>query len=187
MSTEDEKYPLGRRITVNGKGGKTTLSKALAKRFALEFIEQDAIRHQANWVELTNDEHIVAALERFKTAPNGWISDGNYSALREAVVAESDTVIVLALPWRVMVWRTFKRTFWRGISRKELWNGNRENLFLTFFTRNSVLYDLWHRRERYRSFAETAIADTPTNVRLVIIRTARELDDFYEEHGLARE
>jgi len=43
----DPEFPLGRRITVNGKGGKTTLSKALAERFDLEFIEQDAIRHQA--------------------------------------------------------------------------------------------------------------------------------------------
>ena len=187
MSTEDEKYPLGRRIMVNGKGGKTTLSKALAMRFDLEFIEQDAIKHQANWVELTNDEHRAAALERFKSTPNGWISDGNYSALRDAVVAESDTVIVLALPWRVMFWRTFKRSLLRGLTRQELWNGNRENIFLNLFTRNSVLYDLWRRRERFRSFAETATAETPTNVRLVIFRTARELEEFYEEYGLVRE
>lgn len=187
MSDEAHEYPLGRRIAVHGKGGKTTLSKALAKRFGLEFIEQDAIKHQANWVELSHDEHRRVSLERFGNALDGWVSDGNYSAIREMVFEHAETVIVLALPWRLMFWRTFKRTLMRGLTRRELWNGNRENLWLNFFSRNSVLYDLWKRRERFRTFEESTRAEAPEHLRVIILRSARDLDDFYAKYELVRE
>ena len=73
MSSGETDFPLGRRISVEGKGGKTTLSKALAKRFGLDFIEQDAIRHQANWVELPVEEHREVLKERFAKAEVGWV------------------------------------------------------------------------------------------------------------------
>ncbi|MDA1280643.1 MAG: adenylate kinase [Chloroflexi bacterium] len=187
MVESDSEYPLGRRIAVFGKGGKTTLSKALARRFHLEFIEQDSIKHQANWVELSPEEHWCAAETRFEQAPNGWVSDGNYSALRDLVLARIDTVVVLALPWRVMLWRTFKRTVIRLVTREELWNGNRENFRGSFLSRDSIIYDLFRRRRRFMSFGEQAEAETPAHIKLVVVRTSRELDDLYREHGLIRE
>ena len=185
ISTESE-YPLGRRIAVFGKGGKTTLSKALATRFGLEFIEQDAIRHQANWVELSNDKHREGLIARFDRAEAGWVSDGNYRAVRDLVYERVETVIVLALPWRVMFWRTFKRSVGRFVTREELWNGNRESVWATFFSRDSVVYDLYRRRKSFTTFAQTFEAETPEHIRLVIIRSARELDRLYAEHGLTR-
>ena len=77
----DSENPLGRFIAVQGKGGKTTLSKALARRFDLGFIEQDEIRHQANWVELSNEEHRQVLNNLFDEYSSGWVSDGNYRAI----------------------------------------------------------------------------------------------------------
>jgi adenylate kinase family enzyme len=182
----DAGYPLGRRIAVFGKGGKTTLARALAARFDLEFVEQDAIRHQANWTEISNERHRALLRERFAQAANGWVSDGNYSAVRDIVYERVDTVIVLALPWRVMFWRTLVRSIRRLITREVLWNGNRESFALTFFDRNSVLYDLFRRRRRFKRFAEEAAAGAPSHVKIVIVRSARELDRFYAEYGLIR-
>jgi adenylate kinase family enzyme len=183
------KYPLGRRINVKGKGGKTTLSKALAVRFGLEFIEHDEIRHQANWVERSREEHIKVFSERIVNSPNGWVADGNYGSIGGLGFDDVDTVIALALPLRVMMWRTFKRTFRRWIRSEVLWNGNRESFWTSFFnfSSQSVIYDIWVRRERFRSIAESVRADTPQHVNLVIIRTSKELDNFYEKHGLTRE
>jgi adenylate kinase family enzyme len=179
-------YPLGRRINVVGKGGKTTLSKALAERFDLEFIEQDAIRHQANWVELPEEDHRQALAEIMSGAGNGWVCDGNYSGVRDMVYADVDTIIALALPWRVMLWRTFKRSFKRVFTREELWNGNRESAWEVFFTRKSVIYDLWIRRRLFKTIAEWAGSDKPDEARLIVIHTAKELDEFYAEYGLVR-
>ncbi len=186
MNSEAAEYPLGRRIAVFGKGGKTTLSKALAERFGLEFIEQDAIRHQANWVELTNERHREVLITRFDAAEDGWVSDGNYSAVRDLVYERIETVIVLALPWRVMLWRTFKRTVRRFATREELWNGNRESAWMTFFSRESVVYDLYHRRKKFTTYAQVAEAETPSHIRLLIVHSARELDELYARYGLIR-
>jgi hypothetical protein len=101
-------------------------------------------------------------------------------------MAEVETVVVLALPLRVMLWRTFKRSFWRAITRRALWNGNRESFWNAFFTRESVIYDIWIRRERFRTFAESAKASAPDGVRVVIIRSGKELNEFYEQYGLVR-
>ena len=186
MNSETSEYPLGRRIAVFGKGGKTTLAKALAERFNLTIIEQDEIRHQANWIERSNEEHRKVLLERFERADPGWVVDGNYTAVRDAVYDRAETVIVLALPWRVMLWRTFKRTVRRFVTREVLWNGNRESVWTAFFSRDSVIYDLYRRRDKFLAEAERTAAELPEHIRLVIVRSARELDEFYIEHGLVR-
>lgn len=177
-------YPLGRRIAVFGKGGKTTLSKALAERFELEFIEQDAIRHQADWVELPIEEHREILISRFGQSEAGWVSDGNYSGVHDLVYERVETVIVLALPWRLMLWRTFKRTVRRFVTREVLWNGNRESVWTSFFSRESVIYDLYRRRKKFLAEAEKTEAELPDHIRLVVIRSARDLSEFYEMHGL---
>ena len=187
MSSGETDFPLGRRISVEGKGGKTTLSKALAKRFGLDFIEQDAIRHQANWVELPVEEHREVLKERFAKAEVGWVSDGNYRAINDVVLAEVDTVIVLGFSLKVMMWRTFKRTLRRSLKREVLWNGNRENWWTSFFSRQSVLYDIWIRRERFRSYASRTRNGMPDHVELIVIRTPKQLDEFYGKYGLVRE
>lgn len=169
-----------------GKGGKTTLSKALAARFGLEFVELDELKHQANWTELPADEHREVARARLDRAKDGWVADGNYGDLRSMIYERAETVVVLALPWRVMLWRTFKRSMRRVVNREELWNGNRENLWTILFSRDSVVYDLYRRRNKFMTFAEVAEAETPSNIRLIVVRSARELDELYAKHGLVR-
>ncbi|MGE4606738.1 MAG: hypothetical protein AAEJ52_08370, partial [Myxococcota bacterium] len=67
-----------------------------------------------------------------------------------------------------------------------LWNGNRESFLVTLFSRDSVVYDLYLRRNEFRSFAEVAEARTPSRIRLVILRSPRELKLFYAAYGLVR-
>lgn len=186
MASEAPDYPLGRRIAVFGKGGKSTLSSALCKRFGLEFIEQDSIRHQAHWTELSDERHREIALERFDKAARGWVSDGNYAAVRDLVYERVETVIVLALPFRVMLWRTLVRSLRRMVTRQELWNGNRASFVMTFFSRDSVLYEMFQQRRVLESFAEVTEAEAPSQFRLVILRSTRELKRFYAEHALVR-
>jgi len=179
-------YSLGTRIAVFGKGGKTTLSRALADRLGLAFVELDALRHMSGWEERPDDEMRVLTTSVLDGAQQGWVVDGNYQILRDLLFDRVDTVIVLALPWRVMFWRTFKRSFKRVLRREELWNGNRESFWMTFFTRDSVVYDMWRRRDHFRNMADELEGQIPDGIETQVVRTTRALDDFYENHGLRR-
>ncbi|MFM6963742.1 MAG: hypothetical protein ACKOWJ_05730 [Micrococcales bacterium] len=52
--------------------------------------------------------------------------DGNYGAVRDILDARITHLIWLDFPRWFVMWRLLRRTAWRTISRKELWNGNRE-------------------------------------------------------------
>ncbi len=179
-------YPLGKRIAVFGKGGKTTLARALADRFEFEFVELDAIRHMAGWVERPDDDFREVVTATLDGARAGWVTDGNYLTVRRLIFDRVETVIVLALPWKIMLWRTFKRSFRRSYKREELWNGNREKFWLTFFTRQSVVYDLWWRRNHFRNFPEEISEGAPEGIDMHIIRSAKSLEELYETYGLQR-
>jgi len=180
------KYPLGRRIAVFGKGGKTTLARALADRFGIEFVELDAIRHLAGWNERPDDDMRAVVTATLDRAEMGWVTDGNYRIVRRFIFDRVETVIVLALPWKIMLWRTFKRSLRRSLKREELWNGNRENFWTTFFTRDSVVYDLWRRRHHFRDILTEISEGAPEGIDIHIIRTTKSLGAFYEKYGLRR-
>ena len=180
-------YPLGRHIAVFGKGGKTTLARAMARKFDLEFVELDAIRHLARWEERADDETRDVLISRIDAAESGWVTDGNYRVTRDLILDRADTVVVLALPWKTMVWRTLKRSLIRSFTRQELWNGNRESIRATFFSRQSVVYDLWFRRHHFRTIAEEFLVQKPQGVELLIIRTSEELENLYRDFDLIRD
>jgi len=183
---DSELYPLGKRIAVFGKGGKTTLARALADRFEFEFVELDAIRHMAGWVERPDDDFREVVTASLDGAQRGWVTDGNYLTVRRLIFDRVETVIVLALPWKIMLWRTFKRSLGRSYKREELWNGNRENFWLTFFTRRSVVYDLWWRRNHFRNFPKEISAGAPAEIDMHIIRSPKSLEELYEKYGLQK-
>jgi adenylate kinase family enzyme len=149
-------------------------------------VELDALRHMSGWEERPDDEMRVLTTSVLDGAQQGWVVDGNYQILRDLLFDRVDTVIVLALPWRVMFWRTFKRSFKRVLRREELWNGNRESFWMTFFTRDSVVYDMWRRRDHFRNMADELEGQIPDGIETQVVRTTRALDDFYENHGLRR-
>src|SRR5262245_40756111 len=132
---------LGPRIVIVGTSGsgKTTLARRVAERLDIPHVELDALRHGPNWAPAPWD--VFRA--RFEAATSGpaWVVDGNYSAIRDAVWSKANTLVWLQYPFHIVFWRLWWRTIRRGISRQELWNGNRESLSTAFFSRDSIL--LW--------------------------------------------
>ncbi len=129
-----------RRIAVVGTAsgcGKTTLARALARKLDATFVELDALVHGPGWVE-TPDEVL-----RAKVAPllehERWVVDGNYRRkIGDVVLSRADLVVWLDLPVHVWLPRLAWRTLRRGVTREELWNGNRESLRAAVWGKDSL-------------------------------------------------
>jgi adenylate kinase family enzyme len=131
-----------RRIIVTGStgAGKSTLAGALARRLGVPHVELDALYWDPGWTAAPPDllrERVDAALP----ADGAWVVDGHYRAVRDLVWGRADTLVWLDYPLPLVFWRLFWRCIVRGIKNVELFNGNREELWKHFFTRESLF--LW--------------------------------------------
>lgn len=131
----------GRRIAIVGTtgSGKTTLARRIAQRLQISHIELDAFYWEPNW---------TAALppvfrDQVTKALNGdrWVADGNYSAVRDIVWSQADTVVFLDDSFGLVMRRLLQRTLQRSLRQEKLWNGNRESIRKSFLSQDSIL--LW--------------------------------------------
>ncbi len=139
-----------RRIAVVGTSGsgKTTLAFRLARILGVPHVELDAIHWGPNWTPPSRE------VFRQRTAQalsgNAWVTDGNYSAVRDIIWSRADTVVWLDYALPVVLARVLWRTIWRAFTREKLWNENQERVREAFFSRDSII--LWalttYRRRR---------------------------------------
>src|SRR5687768_14996003 len=81
--------------------GKSTLGRSVSAQLAIPFYELDSLRHQANWVELP-DEDFRRGVEQW-ARQESWVIDGNYSLVRDLIWPRATTIVWLDLPrWRIM-------------------------------------------------------------------------------------
>lgn len=141
------------RIAVIGTtgSGKSTLARALAERLGLFRLELDAIMWGPNWTASTDEairEGVLAQLPETR-----WVSDGNYSMVRDIIWSRADTLVWLDYAYPVILRRLFRRTLRRVQGKEVLWNGNKERFATQFLSRESLfLWQLqthWKHRERY--------------------------------------
>ncbi|SHL28171.1 AAA family ATPase [Phytopseudomonas punonensis] len=170
----------GRRISVVGcsGAGKSTLSRRLAQRLGYRHVELDALFHQPNWQPLPTEQFQQATREALHG--DGWIAEGNYSAVRPLVRERSDMVIWLDLPrytvMRQVLWRTLRRLG----TREELWNGNRErwsNLF-RLNPGQSILAWSWTRHPIYRQRYSEEMRNTPAGCQYVRLNSRQAVEAF---------
>ena len=174
-------HALGRRIWVVGTSGsgKSTLASTLAVLLRLPNIEFDALYHGPNWAEPTQEEftsRVNAAL-----CSGEWVCDGNYSFVREMMLAEAETIIWLDLSFSVVFTSVVRRTLRRCIKKEVLWNGNRERLWQQFFARDSLFWWVISTHHSRRKRFETMFAETNVASKLVRFRNRREVNGFVEK------
>jgi adenylate kinase family enzyme len=162
-------------VVGNSGSGKSRLARELAGVLGVPHLELDAVYHQPDWEPLPADQfkRVVAA----RASEDGWVIDGNYSAVRPVVWARADTVVWLDPPRRTVMRQVTWRTVRRAATRQELWNGNREPLanFLSWVPEESVISWAWHSHAKYRTRYAGAAAD-PANAHLAFIRLAGRRD-----------
>ncbi|MGE0056407.1 MAG: shikimate kinase [Dehalococcoidia bacterium] len=134
---------LGRRISVRGVtgSGKSTLARALGEALGLKVIELDAINWQRpGWDQLSTEEFRAQVTEAIASAPDGWVIEGNYSAVADIYLAQIDTMVWLHLPWRTSFSRMVRRTLQRARKKELLWGAQHESLKTQLFSRKNSLW-----------------------------------------------
>lgn len=133
--------PPGQRIAVVGVtgSGKTTCARRISRSRGIPHVELDALHWGPNWTPANREtfrQRVAAAL-----ATDEWVTDGNYSIVRDLVWQRADTIIWLDYPLPLILWRLLRRSVSRAYSQEELWQGNRERWHTQFFSRDSLF--LW--------------------------------------------
>jgi len=159
--------------------GKTTVGRRLAASLGVPFIELDSIFHQAGWVDLPRDEFRQRV--RGALTADGWVVDGNYSAVQDLVWQRADTVVWLDLPRWLVMQRIVLRTVRRAATRERLWNGNREPLrnFYRLNPEMSIIRWAWVKHPEYVERYGAATADAAyAHLRFVRLRSQRDVRAF---------
>ena len=175
---------IGQRIVVLGVtgSGKSTLARTLADIYGLGYIELDALFWKSDWVQSSDEEFIAKIKQALAQSADGWVVDGNYSRVGNLVWSQADTLIWLDYPLRVNLWRLWKRTWKRFLSRETLWgSNNRENLWKHFLTRDSLF--LWaiqsHPRKR-KQYGAVFHSSEFAHYCLLRFSSPRETDQWVE-------
>ena len=173
-----------RRISIvgNSGSGKSTTGAAIAARLDIPYIELDAVHHLAAWTPIDPDAFVARVGEL--TSGDAWVVDGNYRVVvREGPVWERvDTVVWLDVPRWLTMWQVSKRTIGRAITRRELWNGNREEWrnIVSWAPERNMMRWTWTRHHQTRQRYEQLLEPPPVGVEVFRLRSRREIEQFLD-------
>ena len=121
-----------RRLLVAGTSGsgKTTLAGTVARVLGVPRVELDALHHGPAWTPRPQFADDVARLVQRED----WVTEWQYTAVRELLLDRADCLVWLDLPRRLVIGRVVRRTLRRRLRREVLWNGNVEPPLRTFLT-----------------------------------------------------
>ncbi|MBI4785098.1 MAG: AAA family ATPase [Oscillatoriophycideae cyanobacterium NC_groundwater_1537_Pr4_S-0.65um_50_18] len=165
---------LSQRIHVVGTSGsgKTTFAQQIAAQLQIQHVEMDALHWDANWTNVSTE----VFRERLEKALTGdrWVIDGNYSRVRDLVWSRTDTVVWLNYPFWLVFGRIVRRTLWRGVTRQELWNGNRESLGNVFSKDSMILWMLKTYDKKRRQYPIWFQQPEAAHLQVVELRSPQE-------------
>ncbi|WP_338057521.1 AAA family ATPase [Shimazuella soli] len=126
------KSHIGKRIWIIGTSGtgKTTLAKIICQSLNLTHYELDEYFWGPEWTKLDEGE-FLDKISRICTLEQ-WVIDGLYMQAKDIITNQVDTIIWLDFKIQLILYRIIVRTFKNLINRKQLWNGNRENIIHIF-------------------------------------------------------
>jgi adenylate kinase family enzyme len=168
-----------KRVVVVGTcgAGKSTLSRALAARLSVPYVELDALHHGPSWVP----RHAFATDVDAATQAPCWVVDGNYGAVRDLLWSRADTIVWLDLPLWLVEWRVVRRSLARWINKTELWNGNREPGPLAWVDPEHPVRWAWKKHREYHvRYAERFADPAWSHAARVRLRTPTQVRAFLE-------
>jgi adenylate kinase family enzyme len=169
------------RIAIVGTSGsgKTTLAKQLCEIFHCPHLELDAYAWNPGWIKKEDDAFVKEIIQAVKQP--SWVTCGNYSITRDIIWKKATHLVWLALPLRVILWRTFKRTLKNILTKRIVAGGNTESFYQQFFSKKSIF--LWvlqthgRRKREYLPLLSSGKYD-PLNV--LILKSQKEIDQWIQ-------
>lgn len=166
------------RVVGTSGSGKSRLADRLATGLGLGRVELDAIHHRADWQPAPTEEfraELATALAAYEGSHGGWVVDGNYPGEVGDLLDGADVCLWLDFPRLVVMTRLVRRTLGRLVTRRELWNGNREswrNLCSRDPDLNILLWAWTTHDQRHEQYQAEATATW------VQLRTPREAEQW---------
>ena len=162
--------------------GKSTLASRLGKKHGVAVLHIDTIQFLPGW-KIRPQEEKLHLMREFLDTHDGWVIDGNYSALEQARrLEEADQIIVMEFNRFASLYRAWRRyRTYRGQERESMAEGCPEKIDWPF-----VKWILWEGRSKdkvahFRDIGKQYPAKT------VYINTQRQLDKYMRANGIARE
>ncbi len=161
-------FPYQRICVVGTSGsGKSTLARELARRLHMPLLELDAYHWQPGWKE--TDRAITRTHIEAATQAGRWVTDGNYSFLRDILWPRAQALVWLDYPLALIMWRLWLRTWKRVLTKEVLWGTNRERLLEQFSSKDSIF--LWAMKTHRRRIREyTTLPALPEYCHLQVLR-----------------
>ena len=167
------------RINVIGTSGsgKSTVSRQIAEKLNLPYVELEALCWQSNWTELTDEKFFSKV--RTALSGDGWVLDGTYRRTRHIKWDRVQIVIYLDLPFHIVFYRVLRRTLMRIFQGQVLWAGNKETFWRAFFTAESII--LWTLKTFSRNRKDYSIISQSSeysHIKFVRLCSRKEVDNF---------
>ena len=156
--------------------GKTTLCKLIASRLTISSMDLDEIAWSPNWTlrpQTAVAEDLCEVLKQ-----DSWVIAGDYSKYRHIIMKDADYILWLDYPFWTNLSRLLKRTMRRIIYKETCCNGNYESLYLTCFTKNSIIYWFFKSFWKVKNRNITLIQDSQLGAKVVRLQSDIETEAF---------
>ena len=175
-----------KKITIIGSScaGKTTLGRELSQNTQLPFTDLDDLNWNPGWIE--------SPLEEFRdkvqkvVAEPSWIIAGNYGKVRDLIWPHTEIIIWLDYSFPLVLNRSLRRTIRRAMTGEVVCNGNKESLYQSFCTKDSIIWWVITTFKRRRAQYEELFAH-PDNAHIKVsrFRSPRQLKKWLKLHQLS--
>lgn len=172
------------RVAVVGTScsGKTTFATCLADCLRVPHIELDALYWGPNWTPRSDEEFRTQVA--LATSQDRWVSDGNYTKVRDILWKRAVTVIWLNYAFSTIFWRALYRTVNRVVTGAELYSGNRESFSQAFCSRDSILWwVITTYRSRRREYPELFKREEFSHLQVIEFKRPAEAKIFLASLG----
>lgn len=167
-------------IGVSGSG-KSTVSKMIAEKLSLSYIEMDRIFWGPDWYWPSDEEFFQKLSEELSV--DRWVLDGNYSRTVPIKWDRVQLVVWVDMSFWTTMMQAVCRATKRSWTKEEIWpgTGNRETFRKSFLSKDSMILWTFKTYKRVRGHYLECIADERySHIKFIRLSSRKEIRQFVQ-------